>query len=190
VETLLVAGLGNPGDEYAATRHNVGFMVADELCRRGGGRWESRKGLSAIARVRIGGAEIVLCKPLTYMNNSGMAVAETLRRFDLEVSSLLVVVDDLALPLGRLRIRTRGSDGGHNGLTSVIFALGSDEFARLRCGIGQEAPPPKGTMPDFVLSPFDRPEVPALREMVARAADAAATGAVGGIAAAMNRFNT
>jgi peptidyl-tRNA hydrolase, PTH1 family len=187
---MLVVGLGNPGDEYAATRHNVGFMVAEELARRCGGQWSVRGGLYAQARVRIGPTPVVLCKPLTYMNNSGTAVAEILRYTGSDASALLVVADDLALPLGKLRLRKRGSDGGHNGLTSVIFELNSNEFTRLRCGIGPETTPPRGMMADFVLSPFDRNEAPEAGAMIRRAADAVSEVAREGYTSAMNKFST
>jgi PTH1 family peptidyl-tRNA hydrolase len=165
-------------------------MVADELSRRCRGRWSVRGGLYALAHIRIGPTPVLLCKPLTYMNNSGTAVTEVLQRTGLDARALLVIVDDLALPLGKLRLRKQGSDGGHNGLTSVIFELNSNDFTRLRCGIGPEMTLPGGMMADFVLSPFDRNEAPGAGAMIQRAADAVGQIATEGYASAMNKFST
>jgi PTH1 family peptidyl-tRNA hydrolase len=166
VEPVLVVGLGNPGDEYAPTRHNVGFRVVDTLT----GMLESTpvrsKGEYALRTARSEGALLLLMKPLTYMNNSGAAVAAVIERYGLASERMLVVVDDFALPLGTLRLRLGGSDGGHNGLFSIALALQSTDFPRLRCGIGRAAMPPKSRMADFVLSPFSPDEEVLAREMV------------------------
>lgn len=190
MEKVLVAGLGNPGDEYAGTRHNIGFRVADELCRRIKGRFLRGGNEYLLARASVDPVNLVLMKPLTYMNNSGTAIAEALSAYNVPVEQMIVVVDDFALPLGRLRIRGKGSDGGHNGLTSVIHALGTEDFARLRCGIGRDPMPSKSTMRTFVLSSFEKDEISDVEKMIVRAADAALEFARTGLASAMNRYNT
>lgn len=190
MEKVLVVGLGNPGDEYAGTRHNLGFRVADELCRRIRGRFLRSSGEYLVARATVDPVSMVLLKPLTYMNNSGAAIAEAMSKYDVPLEQMIVVVDDFAIPLGRLRIRGKGSDGGHNGLTSVLHALGTDSFARLRCGIGRDPMPPKSSMRTFVLSSFERDEIPVAEQMIVRAADAALEFARTGLASVMNRYNT
>jgi len=190
VEKVLVAGLGNPGDEYAGTRHNIGFRVADLLCRRIKGRFVRGGSEYLFARSTVDPLSVVLLKPLTYMNNSGTAIADALTAYDVPLERVIIIVDDFALPLGRLRIRGKGSDGGHNGLTSVIHALGTENFARLRCGIGSDPMPSKSLMRTFVLSSFEQDEISEVEQMIVRAADAALEFARTGLASAMNRFNT
>ena len=187
---VVVVGLGNPGTEYEATRHNVGFRVVDTLAGRWKKAFKPGKGDYLVARAEIAGHAVVLVKPLTYLNNSGAAVMDVLKRWEAGIESLLVILDDIALPLGSLRLRARGSDGGHNGLYSIIYQLQSDEVARLRCGVGQEELPRKGMMADFVLSSFTEAERKAVDTMIVSAADAATEFIAGGIARAMNRFNT
>ncbi len=182
----LVAGLGNPGAEYARTRHNVGFRVVDELARR----WEAaswRKQFGGLAGVgQCGGEKVLLLKPLTYMNRSGQSVGEALRFHKIDPADLLVVVDDMALPLGRLRVRPQGSAGGHNGLTDVIRQIGTEAFARLRIGIEQVS---GERMVSHVLSPFSPEEEEVVGSAVVRAADAVACWVTEGVVEAMNRFN-
>jgi PTH1 family peptidyl-tRNA hydrolase len=191
MEPVLVVGLGNPGSEYAETRHNAGWMAVDELAARHKRRFSHEGGQYLGASLTVKGAEIHLVKPLTYMNASGEAVREALLRYQLPVSSLVVVFDDFQLPLGTLRLRTSGSDGGHNGLASIIVELGTAEICRLRLGIG----PAGGALPgegwkDFVLSPFRAEEREAARTMVVRAADAVEAVISTGIDRAMNVYNT
>lgn len=182
----LVIGLGNPGRKYANTRHNVGFEVVNELARRWGyGR--GRKQFSGIlGDGTIRDERVLLLEPQTYMNLSGRSVREASTFLKLDVANLLVVVDDMALPLGRLRLRTQGSAGGHNGLISVIRELGTDAFCRLRVGIGQVA---GERMVGHVLGSFSDEELPVIRESVARAADAVECWIVDGSDAAMTKFN-
>ena len=181
----LVVGLGNPGRRYAGTRHNIGFDVLDLLAERHRLDWESAPADALMARWRMAGA--ILAKPLTFMNLSGYAVGELLRFFKIDFSSLLVVVDDVNLELGRLRTRARGSAGGHNGLKSLIGQLGTEDFARMRIGVGRgEA---RRDLSDHVLATFDREEREAVAEMVGRAADAVALFVAEGIVPVMNRFN-
>jgi PTH1 family peptidyl-tRNA hydrolase len=188
----LIVGLGNPGGEYRATRHNVGFMVADELARRYGLSWAM--GPSQVAQTfvakRYGSAEstaVLLAKPLTYMNKSGEAVGALARYFDVASSELLVVVDDVALPFGRLRARARGSAGGHNGLKSVAEGLGTIDFPRLRLGVGRGDS--RRDLADHVLSTFEAGERAELESFIAKAADAAEMFAARDIDAVMNAYN-
>lgn len=189
MEPIAVVGLGNPGTEYGQMRHNVGFQVLDTLSGRWKKGFKPGKGEYYFVRAAIGDREVILVKPLTFMNNSGEAVAEVIDRFSLPFSSLLVVADDFALPLGVLRLRPSGSDGGHNGLSSIIYQLQSDQFPRLRCGIGRAEMPPPSAMADFVLSAFEPEEQASVRSMVGRAADAVTHFVSAGIESAMNVFN-
>lgn len=187
--SLLVVGLGNPGPEYAGTRHNAGFMVVNELCRRSGVRLSPGKGEFWYAAAGHDDDVMILVEPVTYMNRSGNAVSEALAQFALSPSELVVVVDDFALPLGVLRLRPGGSDGGHNGLASVIYTLQADQFARVRCGIRKESMPPKDGAAAFVLSPFDVEEQSVAAMMVGRAADAVQEIQRSGLERAMGLFN-
>lgn len=169
---LLVAGLGNPGREYAATRHNVGFMVCDELARRHDGRFRF-KFSGELSELRIDGHRVALLKPQTYMNESGRSVQAAVRFFKVEPASLLVVHDEVDLEPGRLQARLGGGLAGHNGLRSVAAALGTPEFARLRIGVGRPERGDPRPVADFVLSAFT-PEVD-VDALVARSADAVET---------------
>lgn len=185
----LIAGLGNPGREYRDTRHNVGFMVADELARRQAvsfGAAPSQVPDTLLVKV-FGPPAVLLAKPLTFMNRSGESVAALVRYYGIDVADVLVVVDEVALPFGRLRARARGSAGGHNGLKSIVDQLGTTAFARLRLGVGRGDA--RRDLADHVLSGFEPDEKAGLEEFIARAADAAQLFAVDGIAAVMNRYN-
>ncbi len=181
----LVVGLGNPGRKYAGTRHNVGFEVVDALAARHRLEWEGAPAEALIAKWRSAGALIV--KPLTFMNLSGHAVGDVLRYFKLDLSDLLVIVDEVQLEVGRLRARGSGSAGGHNGLKSLIEQLGTDEFARLRVGVGRGDE--RRNLADHVLDTFDKAEQPIVSEAIVRAADAAELFVSDGLAPMMNRFN-
>jgi PTH1 family peptidyl-tRNA hydrolase len=183
---LLVAGLGNPGREYADTRHNVGFMVAEELARRHGGSWRA-KFSGDLAEMRLDGLRLAVLKPQTYMNESGRSVGAAVRFFKVEPEALLVVHDEVDLEPGRLQARLGGRLAGHNGLRSVAQHLGTPEFARLRIGVGRPERGDPRPVADFVLSPFS-PEVD-VEALVARAADAVETVAREGVEEAQNRFN-
>jgi len=185
----LIVGLGNPGAEYRDTRHNVGFKVADEIARRHALSFAmapSQVPETFVAK-RFGAEPVLVAKPLTFMNRSGTAVAALARYYDVVPADLLVVVDEAELPFGRLRARARGSAGGHNGLKSVIEHLGTTEFPRLRVGVGRGDG--RRDLADHVLSKFERPELAALEEFIARAADAAEMFAVAGIGRVMNTYN-
>jgi PTH1 family peptidyl-tRNA hydrolase len=184
----LIAGLGNPGARYRGTRHNVGFAVLDELARRhAGGEFTSAPSNAVYARARSLGDGTLLVKPLTFMNLSGHAVGELLRYFKIELADLLVVTDDVNLPLGRLRARARGTAGGHNGLKSLIGELGTVDIARLRVGVGRGDG--RRDLADHVLDRFDAEEQGVVAEAIQRAADAAEMFAVEGIDRTMNQFN-
>ena len=181
-----IVGLGNPGTQYRGTRHNVGFAVLDELARRASVEFESAPADALMARWRRTDEPVLLVKPLTYMNLSGQAVGELSRYFKIEPVDLLIVVDEVQLPLGKLRARARGSAGGHNGLKSVIAHLG-DNYGRLRLGVGRGDS--RRDLADHVLARFDKDEAADAERMIARAADAAETFITSGIAAVMNLFN-
>ncbi len=183
---LLVAGLGNPGREYARTRHNVGWMVVDELAARRGGSFRS-KFSGRLAEVRDGDLRIALLEPETYMNESGRSIAAAARFFKVPASSVLVVHDDVDLDEGRLQARSGGGLAGHNGLRSIAQSLGTPEFLRLRIGVGRPARGDRRPIADYVLSPFD-PETDA-DALVARAADAVESLLHDGLAATQQRYN-
>lgn len=179
--------LGNPGDRYRLTRHNLGWWVGDILAERAKVAFKPGKGDFFIAEGRVGGQVVRMVKPTTYMNESGRALEQCATLYGLEPAELIVVADDIDLALGQIRIRERGSSGGHNGLASVIEHLGSEAFVRVRCGVG---PVPEGVDPaEFVLDPFGANEFIVAREMATAAADAVAMIVARGPVAAANVFN-
>lgn len=180
----LIVGLGNPGARFRGTRHNIGFAVLDELARRANEEFGPSAVDAATARWRL--RETLLAKPLTFMNASGEAVGSLVRYFKIDPAELLIVVDEVQLPLGRLRARARGSAGGHNGLKSVIEHLG-EEFSRLRVGVGRGDA--RRDLADHVLAKFDREEAGEVERMTTRAADAGEMFIASGIEAVMNSFN-
>jgi PTH1 family peptidyl-tRNA hydrolase len=183
----LIVGLGNPGPAYRDTRHNVGIRVLDEVARRAGIDFESAPADALMARWRRPDGPVLLAKPLTMMNLSGEAAGALLRYFRITIEDVLVVTDDVALPVGRLRARARGSSGGHNGLKSIARHLGTDAYARLRVGVGRGDA--RRDLADHVLATFDPAERPAIEDAIARAADAVELFAADGIGPVMNRFN-
>ena len=179
----LIAGLGNPGSEYAATRHNIGFMVVDQLAAQFGSRWErSAKWDALLAKC----SDVLLVKPLSFMNRSGHPVFAIAQFYKIVPEEILVVLDDLALPLGRLRLRAGGGPGGHNGLESIIIQFGTEEIPRLRIGIGEA--PREGSV-DYVLSRFSEEEKPVVRSTIDRALEAVKCAIDNGLVSAMNTFN-
>jgi PTH1 family peptidyl-tRNA hydrolase len=183
----LVVGLGNPGERYRRTRHNVGFMVVDELASRAGVRHAHEACDAWVAQARLGGVEVLLVKPLTFMNRSGVAVERLLAEWGGAVQDVVVVVDDVALELGTLRVRERGSHGGHNGLRSLVDVLGSEEFVRVRVGIRKGEPPLD--LAGYVLSDFTSNEVLVVQELVGRAAESVECLLRDGTTEAMSRYN-
>jgi PTH1 family peptidyl-tRNA hydrolase len=183
---LLVAGLGNPGREYAATRHNVGWMVLDELARRHDGSWRS-KFSGQLAQVRVNDARVALLKPETYMNESGRSIRTAAKFFKTPAAGVLVVHDDVDLEEGRLQARLGGGLAGHNGLRSIAQELGSRDFPRLRIGVGRPARGDRRSVADYVLSAF-APETD-VDGLVARSADAVELLLAEGLEAAQQRFN-
>jgi PTH1 family peptidyl-tRNA hydrolase len=182
----LIVGLGNPGSQYDRTRHNVGFIVVDALASaRGAMNWRVAHE-SFLCDVMIGGEKVIVLKPLTYMNLSGRAVASARQFYKLEVDDILIVVDDIALPVGTIRMRPSGSDGGHNGLKSIAAAFGSQNYARLRIGV--DAP---GRVPqkDYVLEPFSSVQRAKIGPAIDRACDAITLWVERGTQAAMNVCN-
>ncbi len=186
MKRFLIACLGNIGPEYTGTRHNAGFMVADELVRDADVQFQSRR-YGDMAVVRVKNCELLVLKPSTFMNLSGVAVRYWMNHEKLPLENLLVVVDDLALPFGTLRLRKSGSDAGHNGLKNIAEQLGTPNYARLRFGVGNDFP--KGGQIDFVLGKFPPEEREKLPEVLKRAADAVRTYCLAGPDIAMNRFN-
>jgi PTH1 family peptidyl-tRNA hydrolase len=182
----LVAGLGNPGPEYARTRHNVGFLVADRLAERLGVRFRRSRGPALVAEARADGERILLAKPETYMNDSGRAVGALCRAHGIAAERVVVVHDELDLPFGTVRVKAGGGTAGHRGLESVAAVLGPG-FVRVRVGIGR--PPGRMDPVDYVLEPFDRREAEDLPAVVERAADAALAVVRDGVAAAQTSFN-
>jgi peptidyl-tRNA hydrolase, PTH1 family len=181
----LVIGLGNPGREYERSRHNVGFLVVDELARRHGARVAERAAKSLTGRVRVADLEVVLAKPQTMMNLSGLAARALRAKYGVPLERMLVIHDELDLPFGRLRIRKGGSSAGNHGLDSLIESSGSKEFIRFRVGIGR----PSGNGVDYVLGPFTAGEGAQLPEIVGRVAEAVAFTIEHGLDRAMTEFN-
>jgi len=182
----IVLGIGNPGERYAGTRHNVGFMVVDEVGRRAGGARFRSRFESQVVDVTVGGERTLLMKPQTYVNESGRALRQAVDWLGAGLEDILVVVDDFNLPVGVLRARRGGSSGGHNGLESIANHLGGSEYARLRLGIGSEF---RRNDKDFVLSPFDASDRELVRASVERAASAVEIWARDGIERCMNVCN-
>lgn len=183
----LVIGLGNPGRRYQRTRHNIGFMTIDVLARKHSIFVRSRRAKCLVGEGEVSGERVVLAKPMTFMNLSGKAVSALLSCYNASPADMIVLVDDVNLPLGRIRIRMRGSAGGHKGLESIISEIGTEDFPRIRIGIG--APRPGRDMVDYVLSRFTRLEMPTVRTSIDKAVLALETMICEGMERAMNLFN-
>ena len=179
----LIAGLGNPGPEHAATRHNIGFIVVDQLATQFGSTWEKSTKWNALS-AKCGA--VLLAKPISFMNRSGYPLFAVAQFYKIEPKEILVVLDDFALPLGRLRLRARGGPGGHNGLESIIVQFGTEEIPRLRIGIGDA---PRERSVDYVLSRFLDEEKPIVRAAIDRAVEAVKCAIDNGLVSAMNIFN-
>jgi peptidyl-tRNA hydrolase, PTH1 family len=183
----LIVGLGNPGPEYQWTPHNLGFLAVDEIANRASIRVERPEGKALVGLGKVAGEEVVLAKPQTYMNLSGISVRDLLEKYELDPEDLLVMWDERDLPWGMIRIAERGSPGTHNGAKSVTSVVGTQEFARLRLGCGPDHP--VGDLAEYVLRPMKKAVLEAASEMVAEAGDAVEMILTQGVAAAMNKFN-
>lgn len=183
----MIAGLGNPGAEYARTKHNVGFMFVDALAERLNAPAWKEDFFSSVTEVRIGGEKVFLVKPLTYMNNSGEAIGSMLSYYKMTADDLTVVHDDMDIPAGTVRIRKKGSSGGHNGIKSIIAHVGGEDFARVRIGVGR--PPAGWTVINHVLAPFAAEDVPKIREAIGYLLPAVECIVTDGVELAMNRYN-
>jgi PTH1 family peptidyl-tRNA hydrolase len=183
----LIVGLGNPDPEYQWTPHNLGFMAVDELANRGGIRVERPEGKALVGKGKIAGEDVLLAKPQTYMNLSGISVRELLEKYELGPADLLVMWDEVQLPFGTIRIDRKGSGGSHNGANSVISAVGTQEFSRIRLGCGPDHP--LSSRKEFVLRPMKKAELEEAAEMVGKAGDAVEMILAKGIEPAMNIFN-
>ena len=180
-------GLGNPGRNYQKTRHNLGYRVVDLLAEKHKTKFKGGRGEYLHCRLEVEGKEVCLLKPLTFMNNSGQAVFDSLRFFNLTPPELFVICDDVNLPFGTLRLREKGSDGGHKGLRSIIYQLGTEEFPRLRLGVGPA--PEKMDLEDFVLENFKKEEEKSVEELIQRGLIAVESSIALGVRESMNRYN-
>ena len=187
--SFLAVGLGNPGREYEGTRHNAGFLALDCLADDLGVKVDRLKFKSLCGEAMVGGQRVLLMNPSTYMNNSGQAVTEAMRFYKLTPQQLVVLCDDVTQDVGRIRIRRKGSDGGHNGLKNIIYLTGSDAFARVRIGVGKK-PHPDYDLADWVLGKFPKDQFSTLDEVFERAAQAALLIIQGKIDEAMNRYSS
>ena len=186
MDKYLIVGLGNPGDEYAGTRHNTGFMVLDAFAKASNIVFEDRR-YGFIAETSLKGRKIILLKPTTYMNLSGNAVRYWMNKENIDLGRLLVVVDDLSLPLGALRIKGKGSNGGHNGLGNIQSVIGTQQYARLKVGIGNDFP--KGMQIDWVLGKYDEDDMSKLSPSIETAVEIIKSFVLAGLDITMNQFN-
>lgn len=184
----LIVGLGNPGLQYEKTRHNVGFRAVDKLCDELGTKCDRSKFKSLYTDAKIGDKRVLVLKPQTYMNNSGQAVTQAMSFYKIPIGKVIVISDDVTLDVGRLRIRAKGSAGGHNGLKDIIELSGSEEFPRIKIGCGKK-PHPDYDIKDWVLGKFPKQEEKAIEEVISLAADAAICMVKTDIQTAMNRYN-
>ena len=185
---FLIVGLGNPGLQYEKTRHNVGFRAVDKLCEELGTKCDRSKFKSLYADAKIGDKRVLILKPQTYMNNSGQAVTEAMKFYKIPIGKVIVISDDVTLDVGRLRIRAKGSAGGHNGLKDIIELGGSEEFPRIKIGCGKK-PHPDYDIKDWVLGKFPKQDEKVIEESISLAADAALCMIKTDIQTAMNRYN-
>ena len=188
-ETWLIVGLGNPGKQYEMTRHNIGFHTIDYIADKLGVKITKLKNKAIYGEGNIGGHKVLLVKPQTYMNLSGDSLVEFVKFYKIPIENVIVISDDIDLPVGKLRIRAKGSAGGHNGLKSIIARLGGENFARVRIGVG--APTHEDyDLADFVLGRFAKDEIPVLEDAIIKADKAIAEIVARGVSSAMNKFNS
>lgn len=186
---FIIVGLGNPGKKYELTRHNAGFLFADLLADKNSEKISKIQFKSVTANITLGGHRCLLMKPQTFMNNSGEAVKQAAAFYKIPPENIIVVFDDISLPCGKMRIRRKGSDGGHNGIKSIIYLLNSDKFPRIKLGVG-EKPHPDYDLADWVLSSFKKPELDSLRDAAENACKAVEMIVQGNIDGAMSSFNS
>jgi PTH1 family peptidyl-tRNA hydrolase len=188
----LIVGLGNPGKEYSSNRHNIGFLCLNHFAKKHRIEFDKKQSKARVGTGRVAGYEVVLAKPQTYMNASGESVAGLVRKYSLNLDDMVIIHDDLDLPLGKIRIRAGNSAGGHNGIKSIIFSLGRQDFIRIRVGIGRPLTP-EGTndrqVVDYVLGDFSSQEKEILEETIGRVSEAVLDLLTKGLAAAMNTYN-
>jgi peptidyl-tRNA hydrolase, PTH1 family len=188
----LIVGLGNPGKEYSSNRHNIGFLCLNHFAKKHRIEFDKKQSKARVGTGRVAGYEVVLAKPQTYMNASGESVAGLVRKYSLNLDDMVIIHDDLDLPLGKIRIRAGNSAGGHNGIESIIFSLGRQDFIRIRVGIGRPLTP-EGTndrqVVDYVLGDFSSQEKEILEETIGRVSEAVLDLLTKGLAAAMNSYN-
>lgn len=187
MDKYLIVGLGNPGEQYAGTRHNTGYMVLDAFAKASNIIFEDRR-YGFIAETSIKGRKVFLLKPTTYMNLSGNAVRYWLNKENIDIERLLVIVDDLSLPLGTLRLKSKGSNGGHNGLGNIQSVIGTQQYARLRVGIGNDFP--KGMQVDWVLGKYDEDDLKVLNPNIETAVEIIKSFVLAGLDITMNKFNS
>jgi len=191
----LIVGLGNPGREYEKNRHNIGFMCLNHFARTQGIRFDKKQGKARIGTGEVTGVKVVLARPQTYMNRSGESVSRLVKRYDIDLDDLLVIHDDLDLPLGKLRLRQGGGSGGHKGIESIISCLGSQDFIRLRVGIGRPVATGGGNeisdadIIDYVLSDFSAQERRIVTKVIPRVSEAIYCLLTEGLIASMNKYN-
>ena len=185
----LIVGLGNPGSKYELTRHNIGFIILDFFAESLNISFKAGKGDWLEAKGRIGDEDVYLLKPLTYMNNSGIAILEFMEKTGADIKDVLVIVDDFQILLGMIRVRKDGSDGGHNGLSSIIYHLNSDEFPRMRIGIGRNEALKKEEFIDFVLGIFDKEEIEIIKKLMPDYIGCIKSFIMNGLTITMNSFN-
>jgi len=183
----LIVGLGNPGQQYKMTRHNLGFMVVDRFAQKFNFEWGKGRGKAELSKGKINGESVILAKPQSYMNLSGPVVATLKNYYKIENENLLIICDDVNLPLGRIRLRARGSDGGHNGLASIIKFLGTQDFPRLRIGVGVDIN--RKQISEYVLGKFYANELETLNSMITIGVDAIVSFIVNGIETTMTNYN-
>lgn len=184
----LIVGLGNPGKQYENTRHNAGFLALDEIAREYNADVKKLKFKAVVGDCRIGGARCLLMKPDTFMNNSGEAVVAAMQFYKIPIERVLVLFDDISLPSGKLRIRRKGSDGGHNGIKSIIYLTGSDGFPRVKIGVGAK-PHPDYDLADWVLSSFKKEDLPQMKDALGKCPDAVRLIIEGKTDEAMGKYN-
>jgi len=188
----LIVGLGNPGKEYSGNRHNIGFLCINYLAKTSGITLDSKKGKARLGEGMIAGTKVALAKPQTYMNLSGQSVNQLMQKYYLSIDDLIVIQDDLDLPLGKIRIRRNSSAGGHNGIKSIIAQLGTQDFVRIKVGISRpqrEGEPVMDTIVDYVLGNFDRDDKKMVEEMIEKVAEAVNCLITEGLTATMNKYN-